>query len=426
MNSFFEGLRFIDSAVLAFYVFTLLFGFFVIIMLNGRWTKGISHILNYIFFAAMFALTGIMMSRVKLLDGGSGAVFTLRLQLPLWALWLFGLILNIYYVYIIIQEFIQRRNRIDEQSIKIAFDTLPDALVYFMPSGMIKLCNPAMYEIYRHITGMELQSKDELSEAVELCRNNPEYVRYFEDKKVFDFGDGHIWRYIENPIVMNGELWTECFFTDITQLYNRKRELELQSEKLRSEIRKLGELSGNAMELTREYEILSAKTRLHDRLGSGLTALRQSIAKKADERDKRKALEIFKSSLLDIMSGDDTPERSAYFDFLKDAESIGVEVSVSGNIPKEGEAFRVFMIALRECLTNAVRHGDATRLAVTVKDDGEFFETVITNNGSPCEDYKNFRGGLMNVYRNVLGAGGTMDVFGTPVYTIKFVLPRKG
>ena len=41
-------------------------------------------------------------------------------------------------------------------AVKEALDTLPSAVCYFTPAGTIKLCNTAMYELYRKITQRDL------------------------------------------------------------------------------------------------------------------------------------------------------------------------------------------------------------------------------------------------------------------------------
>ena len=53
-------------------------------------------------------------------------------------------------------------------AVKEALDTLPSAVCYFTPAGTVKLCNTAMYELYRKITQSDLQSLAELNEALEL------------------------------------------------------------------------------------------------------------------------------------------------------------------------------------------------------------------------------------------------------------------
>ncbi|HCQ5651959.1 TPA: ATP-binding protein, partial [Clostridioides difficile] len=69
-------------------------------------------------------------------------------------------------------------------AVKEALDTLPSAVCYFTPAGTVKLCNTAMYELYRKITQSDLQSLTELNEALEGCDNTTGVIR---DGNVFLF-----------------------------------------------------------------------------------------------------------------------------------------------------------------------------------------------------------------------------------------------
>lgn len=64
---------------------------------------------------------------------------------------------------------------------------------------------------------------------------------------------------------------------DITKQYHEKINLTKQTEKLKEISRELRYLSDNVLILTREREVLAAKTKLHDQMGAGLTAIRQSL-----------------------------------------------------------------------------------------------------------------------------------------------------
>lgn len=64
---------------------------------------------------------------------------------------------------------------------------------------------------------------------------------------------------------------------DVTKQYHEKINLTKQTEKLKEISRELRYLSDNVLILTREREVLAAKTKLHDQMGAGLTAIRQNL-----------------------------------------------------------------------------------------------------------------------------------------------------
>ena len=54
-------------------------------------------------------------------------------------------------------------------------------------------------------------------------------------------------------------------------------------EKLPEISRELRYLSDNVLILTREREVLAAKTKLHDQMGAGLTAIRQNLLQGSED-----------------------------------------------------------------------------------------------------------------------------------------------
>lgn len=70
---------------------------------------------------------------------------------------------------------------------------------------------------------------------------------------------------------------------DVTKQYHEKINLTKQTEKLKEISRELRYLSDNVLILTREREVLAAKTKLHDQMGAGLTAIRQNLLQGSED-----------------------------------------------------------------------------------------------------------------------------------------------
>ncbi|MDD6715960.1 MAG: hypothetical protein PUF49_06265 [Firmicutes bacterium] len=110
-------------------------------------------------------------------------------------------------------------------------------------------------------------------------------------------------------------------------------------------------------------------------------------------------------------------------EFLHDAGAIGVKVNLSGNLPEKEELRCVVILAMRECLTNSVRHAGAATLYITVEKKEDSISVRITNDGRPPETEIIPRGGLRNLYRHVLDLGGTMEIQSKPSFALTVVLP---
>ena len=81
----------------------------------------------------------------------------------------------------------------------------------------------------------------------------------------------------------DGKIYIEAVFMDVTKQYHEKINLTKQTEKLKEISRELRYLSDNVLILTREREVLAAKTKLHDQMGAGLTAIRQNLLQGSED-----------------------------------------------------------------------------------------------------------------------------------------------
>ena len=170
--------------------------------------------------------------------------------------------------------------------------------------------------------------------------------------------------------------------------------------------------------------MLSAKTKLHDYMGAGLIAMRQILRHNQTE-EAANAIELLRQAVSAIKNDNTYPQgRSELDGFMHDAEAIGIKVNLSGELPEQEELRCVMILAMRECLTNSVRHAGATALHVAVEKNGDSFSMKITNDGKAPETEVVPKGGLHNLYRHIADCGGTMEIQWKPVFVLTVVLPE--
>ena len=349
------------------------------------------------------------------------------LPFPMWSLWCIAgmagaLLLGQTAV------LIHRKGRtLSHNSVKQAMDTLPGAICYFTPSGALKLCNLQMHRLFRILAQSDLQHFGELQQALTECGRKSSVVRLPDEEQTYLFPDGKAWRYSQTEIMApDGTVYTEAVFSDVTELYEKGLRLKEQTEQLRKFSRDLKVLSDNVRTLTKETEVLSAKTRLHDQMGAGIIAMRQILQQEQVSQEAADSLLLFQKAIRTIKNDNEYPqERGEFADFLRDASTIGIKVEMTGELPKQGEIYRIFVIAMRECLTNSVRHADATALYVTVRQDGNNISLRITNNGKPPESAIVPKGGLLNLHRHVTNLGGAMEIQWSPAFALMIAIPAE-
>ena len=196
------------------------------------------------------------------------------------------------------------------------------------------------------------------------------------------------------------------------------------AEKLKEISRELRYLSDNVLILTREREVLAAKTKLHDQMGAGLTAIRQSLAQ--ENADYSNAVRLLRQAVNAIWNDNQYPLEEGEFErFLQDARTIGVKVRCTGSLPKEEEYAHIYILAMRECLTNGVCHAGATELFITMQEDKDCYHICITNNGEVPEKEVVPKGGLYNLSRHIFDYSGEMHIQSMPYFALTITFQKK-
>ena len=377
------------------------------------------HLSVFLFILIILSVLADAFSRIS-----EGLEFKAWLPLPMLLLWCITFTADFLIIWDIAGLWRLKRRALSHDSIKQALDMLPSGICYFTPFGNVKLCNRQMDSLFRTISQRDLQALSELQEALSDCDAGSGVIRLSQERQTYLFPDGKAWRYRQTEIATDdGALYTEAIFSDITELYNKNLELKAQIKRLNAISREIKWLSDNAMILTREKEILSAKTKLHDDMGAGLIAIRHILHHNRTE-EATNAIDLFRRAVsaikydISYTGGHNELDR-----FLQDAKTIGIIVNLSGELPRQEELQHTLILAMRECLTNSVRHAKATTIYITMENNIDRVSMKITNDGKTPESEVIPKGGLHNLYRHILDCGGTMEIQSKPSFELTVVLP---
>ena len=381
--------------------------------------KRFLHLSVFLFFLVLLSVLADAFLQIS-----EGLEFETWLPLPMWLLWCITFAADFLIIWDIAGIWRLKKQALSRDSIKQALDMLPSGICYFTPSGNVKLCNRQMDSLFRTISQGDLQTLAELQDALSDCDTCSEVIRLSPERQTYLFPDGKAWRYRQTEVkASDGAFYTEAVFSDVTELYHKNLELKAQIKQLNAISRELKRLSDNVLILTREKEVLSAKTKLHDDMGAGLIAIRHILNNNQTE-EAANAVDVFCRAVSAIKYDNAYPQGRSELDrFLQDAEAVGIRVNLSGDLPEQEELRRVMILAMRECLTNSVRHAGATTIHITVEQKGDSVSMQITNDGKPPETEVVPKGGLHNLYRHVMDLGGTMEIQSKPGFVLTVVLP---
>ena len=305
-------------------------------------------------------------------------------------------------------------------AVKEALDTLPSAVCYFTAAGNVKLCNTAMCDLIRKITQNDLQTLDELNEALDSCNQNTGVIR---EGNLFLFPDGHAWQYsVDKVTAADGRIYTEAVLSDVTELYEKRQKLQRQSRELKKMYRELKILSANVLEMTREEEILNLKSRLHDQMNMGVAAIRQILRQNTTSEKNAAAIAQFRRAI-QVLQEENAYPQGDIAEFIRDAEVSGIRVEITGDFPEEKEVLHLLLPVLREACVNAARHADASVLYITAERKSNAMRLLLTNDGRQPQQEVIPRGGLVDLGRMLAEAGGKIEIQSQPQFLLTVTLP---
>lgn len=412
-----------QSLLLVSLFLTLLLSLFLLIYVYGNHFDRKTQVLQLSVFLILLALLPFLANTFE--QARLGNVPGNGLPVGMTVLWCAAGGVDLMLLWELIRLYRIKGRRLNRNSVKEAMDRLPSAICYFTASGAVKLCNLQMYRLFRSLAQKDLQKLAELEEAMEDCGPDTGVICLSTELQNYLFPDGKVWRYQKYPVEdETGTPYTEVVFSDLTEQYERELELKKQMKELEEISRRLRHLSDNVLILTREKEVLAGKTKLHDQMGAGLTAVRQLLLHQGTAGTES-VVKLLWQAVSAMKNDMEYPaEKEELAKFLQDAGTVGVRIALTGTMPESGELSFVCLLAMRECLSNGVRHAGATELRIDLKEDDSSVSLHITNDGVPPEGEIVPKGGLHNLYRYVLDCGGRLKIQSTPSFAMTITLPK--
>lgn len=318
------------------------------------------------------------------------------------------------------------KDEITPSSIRKAMDNLPIGLSYVAENGTPLLTNRKMYQLAETITGSIYLNGEEFWNHISRGGVIEEPLIDLADQT--DKSDQIIWKFTKEEFNYDGNSYYQITATDVTRLSRLADELVENNMALDKQITRLKILANEVEAIKREEEILASKIRLHDELGRNILAgnlllskspAPESTSSPASAREELNSVfEMWESLLLQLSRGifsqGDYPinSKGTQMRQLLDASAaLGCEVYFIGKLPRSEQASHLILTAVKEAVSNAVRHGKADRLNVDLKEMGDCAVVEIWDNGDALNAPVpvNEGGGLGNLRKQIESAGGHME-----------------
>lgn len=409
---------FLQSAMAIFFLFAMILELSVFFVRRIRRNIPLLCIDLGLIAGGAFLLTGFRAH----LDGNM--VFA---SVPAIVFWVVGFLYVLWAIIGIICEKRIHKNTLTRSAIKEAFDDMPSGICFFDATGMPVLCNRTMNRLVYEMTGQDLQNLCELEPVFALPNDGNLTQPSKGQKGIWHSKDGQVWS-LQKEIVTckNGMMFTQVLAANITELFARKEELQYNNQMLMSMAQRMKRLLKNVVEIAREEEVLSMKIKIHDDIGRSVIATRQILRQNGSMQGTEPIMKLWKDAICLLKRDNETlPDTNMLTQLRESAAGIGVTIQMDGELPKDSEAAYLIVTAIRECVTNTVRHAGGTEVYVSLTEgEGEVVGRITNNGITPKSEIKE-GGGLSGVRRRLEKAGGEMILQSSPRFQMTVRVPTK-
>lgn len=313
----------------------------------------------------------------------------------------------------------EKRNSITRSSVKESLDWLNTGLCFAYKSGMVMLTNHRMDELCHAILGRDLQNANVFWKDLNDGTIQPEAVRLSMGKNPsFRLSDGTVWTFA--CTVVDGI--TQLTAAETTRLNALTEELKEKNAELSAMNRRLRKYGEQVDELAREEERLETKARIHREFGQALLMSRRYLQN--GNSDSKALFSTLRRVIAILRLESESPKNDDPMDILlKAAGSVGIEIHISGRMPKQENTKRLFFEAATEALTNAVRHANAKNLYIAFSEDDKAYSVRFSNDGEKPQEKIIEGGGLGVLRKKTEQIGGTMELKHQTGFALTLTIP---
>ena len=320
-----------------------------------------------------------------------------------------------------------KKTHITPGSVKECADGLPSGLCFSLPGGLPRLVNLAMEDQCRRLTGESLLDADAFWETLRTGALPPAFVRVRGgDQPIIRLPEGRVLSFRRTALTLHGRRVWELTSADVSREYLLSERLTEQREKERAINLRLRALNGEIRQMTIARETLALKIRVHDRMGQALLQAKRYLTEPMPDPDRlAELLDLWREHVRLLKEQRSDQDADPLGEVLAAAGRLGVEVTLTGELPRSREGTDLTAAAVFACMTNTLRHAGGKTMTLDGRRTETGWRLEITNSGRPPAGPIVEGGGLGNLRRKTEALGGTMTVAASPRFLLTLTLPRE-
>lgn len=316
------------------------------------------------------------------------------------------------------------RTQISTMSIKETIDILNTGLLFFRSDGSIILCNNRMNMLAQQITGQVLQNGRVFQMLLEYGILFDGCTReVLSGQQVFRLPDSSVWSISLHDIYIKHKKLILMTADDVTERWDAMMLLDYQNQMLEKRGEELRQTIEQLQTICEAEEIARSKGRVHDILGQRISLLLRAM--RDNQQPDETLLMDFIHNLPTALREEEMQSPAHRLKMLKETfQGMDVSVEIQGELPEDIEVAYNFAEIAVECVTNAVRHGYATRVQLHFFQNSCWRMTVMDNGIPPVEPIRE-GGGISEMRRRIDRLGGTLELYTVPRFSIQIFVPKE-
>ena len=380
-------------------------------------------ILNYVVLVPSVLSFILFLKEKNVLFLFDSIIFLINIPCLLtFSFWINLYILSIGYLIIrsiilVINEFENRLYNPGVYIIKEALDTLNSGVIFANKNGQITYINNSMKiyldelnipqhnrinKIINQLSLLEIKDrKISKNDMIIYCNNKTLNFKYTKD-----FTSQSNIQLICNDISEEEKVFRE--------LDETKNQLNMIQNDLKNTLQDINNIQ-------KEKEILRLKGNIHDSMSQRLSILHCYIIENKTE-DIKQIKQLINSMLNEMYDVSSSNISSRIDNIVNSFALINVSLNINGELPNSKKKADFIVKVIRECATNAVKHGQANEInvTITVKED-KMHHIIIDNNGLPIKNVVDGNG-LKNIKYQLSQLNGSINIVSEPSFYIEFII----
>lgn len=305
--------------------------------------------------------------------------------------------------------------------IREAINSYPDGICFAAPGGRPILANKKINDICYRLTGHTVTNADRMWEELgekripdtlsDLNGDSSNGLIEGTEQILCRLQNEQVWQFQRRQLMLDSGPVMQYEAADVSELYLCQKQLQEKNEQLAQMLERQRVLLKNIVENNLKKELLDTKMRIHSDFGKLLVMTESRLSNWQEREDESEIFEAWDHVITDLENAserEETTSDSPQTELLKMAEMIGCKVEFIGEQPQERRAVLLLYAAIREALTNAVRHAGADKLIVELQHDERCYKVTISSNGRNDVMSVQEGGGLSDLRRRLEQEGATL------------------